>query len=73
MASAAQDGGRPPGRTALAGRNAGGSDSADGGKPGLVFAELAHLGKLNLRGGDDMVPAVGPIPAALHFQRITAS
>ena len=58
MASAAQDGGRPPGRTALAGRNAGGSDSADGGKPGLVFAELAHLGKLNLRGGDDMVPAV---------------
>jgi len=58
MASAAQDGGRPPGRTALADRHAGGFENADGGKPGLVFAELAHLGKINLRGGADMMPAL---------------
>ena len=58
MASAAQDGGRPPGRTALTGRDAGGFDNPDGGKPGLVFAEIAHLGKINLRGGDDLLPAV---------------
>ena len=58
MASAAQDGGRPPGRTALSGRHAGGFDNADGGKPSLVFAELAHLGKINLRGGADILPAV---------------
>ena len=58
MASAAQDGGRPPGRTALSGRNAGGFDPVDGGKPGLVFAELPHLGKINLRGGNDILPGV---------------
>ena len=58
MASAAQDGGRPPGRTALTGRDTGGFDNPDGGKPGLVFAEIAHLGKVNLRGGDDLLPAV---------------
>ena len=58
MASAAQDGGRPPGRTALSGCHAGGFDNVDGGKPGLVFAELAHLGKINLRGNADMLPAV---------------
>ena len=58
MASAAQDGGRPPGRTALTGRDTGGFDNPDGGKPGLVFAEIAHLGKINLRGGDDLLPAV---------------
>ena len=58
MASAAQDGGRPPGRTALSGRTAGGFDNPDGGKPGMVLAELAHLGKLNLRGGGDMLPAL---------------
>lgn len=58
MASIAQNRGRPPGRSALSGRNTGGFENAEGGKPGLVFAELAHLGKINLRGGADILPAL---------------
>ena len=58
MASAASDRGRPPGRTALAGKAPRTTDAPDGEHPGLVISELAHLGKLNLRGGDDIVPAV---------------
>ena len=58
MASAASDGGRPPGRTALSGKTARTIDAPDGARPGLVMSELAHLGKLNLRGGADILPAV---------------
>ena len=58
MASAASDRGRPPGRTALAGKAPRTTDAPDGARPGLVISELAHLGKLNLRGGDGIVPAV---------------
>ena len=58
MASPASDRGRPPGRTALAGKAPRTTDAPDGARPGLLISELAHLGKLNLRGGDGIVPAV---------------
>jgi len=58
MASAAQDSGRPPGRTALCGRGASLNENPAGGKPGLVIAEMAHLGKINLRGGQEILAAV---------------
>ena len=61
-----------PGRTALAGIAAARSDNFAAGH-GLVFAELPHLGKLNLRGGaalDAPVEAVSGCafpPAANRF------
>ena len=58
MASAMTEGGRPPGRTALGGCMPAGSANPDGGKPGLTVAELAHLGKLNIRGGSHILAAV---------------
>jgi sarcosine oxidase subunit gamma len=58
MASVSNEGERPPGRTALAGMTPSTLANPDGGKPGLVVTELAHLGKINLRGGNDMLPAI---------------
>lgn len=58
MASAVSGGGRPPGRTALSGKASRTIDAPDGARAGLVIAELAHLGKLNLRGGTDILPVV---------------
>ena len=58
MASVSNEGQRPPGRTALAAMTPATHDNPDGGKPGLVITELAHLGKINLRGGDDMLPTI---------------
>lgn len=58
MASVSNEGQRPPGRTALAAITPATHDNPEGGKPGLVITELAHLGKINLRGGDDMLPAI---------------
>ena len=58
MASLSTEGGRPPGRTALAGRAAATHETPDGGKPGLTICEAAHLGKINLRGDATMLPAV---------------
>jgi len=58
MASVSNEGQRPPGRTALASMAVMAHDNPEGGKPGLVITELAHLGKINLRGGADMMPAI---------------
>lgn len=58
MASVSNEGQRPPGRTALAGITPATHDNPEGGKPGLVITELAHLGKINLRGGADMLPVI---------------
>ena len=58
MASVSNEGERPPGRTALAGMTPSTSANPDGGKPGLVITELAHLGKINLRGGGNMLPVI---------------
>ena len=58
MASVSNEGERPPGRTALAGMTPSTLANPDGGKPGLVVTELAHLGKINLRGGNDMLPVI---------------
>ena len=58
MASLSNEGGRPPGRTALVSMTPSTQPNPDGGKPGLVICELAHLGKINLRGGTDMLPAI---------------
>ena len=58
MASLSTEGGRPPGRTALAGRNPATHDAPGGGRPGLTITEAAHLGKINLRGDASMLPAV---------------
>ena len=52
MASTANKGSRAPGRTALSGKARQTADSPGGGRAGLVISELAHLGKINLRGGD---------------------
>ena len=37
------------GRSALHGQGASMLPNPNGGKPGLVFCEMAHLGKLNMR------------------------
>ena len=58
MASVSNEGERPPGRTALVSMTPSTHANPDGGKPGLVITELAHLGKINLRGGTDMLPAI---------------
>ena len=58
MVSASNEGKRPPGRTALAGMTPASHATPDGGRPGMVVTELAHLGKINLRGGADMVPVI---------------
>jgi sarcosine oxidase subunit gamma len=58
MASLSNEGERPPGRTALVSMTPSTQPNPDGGKPGLVICELAHLGKINLRGGTDMLPAI---------------
>ena len=58
MASVSNEGQRPPGRTALAGMTVMAHDNPEGDKPGLVITELAHLGKINLRGGSDMLPVI---------------
>ncbi|NCF49198.1 MAG: sarcosine oxidase subunit gamma [Bacteroidetes bacterium] len=49
---------RLPGRFALSGRALTTIANPDGGKPGLVISEMAHLGKLNLRGGTDMLATI---------------
>lgn len=58
MASVSNEGNRPPGRTALAGMTPASHATPDGGRPGIVITELAHLGKINLRGGTNMVPVI---------------
>jgi sarcosine oxidase subunit gamma len=58
MASVSNEGERPPGRTALVSMTPSTQPNPDGGKPGLVICELAHLGKINLRGGTDMLPVI---------------
>ena len=49
MASTSQKSTILPGRSALHGRAATITANPNGGKPGLVFYEMAHLGKINLR------------------------
>ena len=62
------------GQTALAGLASNTSANPDGGAIGLVFGEMAHLGKLNLRGQNDLAKAVKVItgctfpPEANRFQ-----
>ena len=62
------------GQTALAGLAGNTSDNPNGGVIGLVFGEMAHLGKLNLRGQNDLAKAVKVItgcafpPKANRFQ-----
>ena len=46
------------GQTALAGLANNTSANPDGGAIGLVFGEMAHLGKLNLRGENDLAKVV---------------
>ena len=58
MASLSTEGGRPPGRTALAGRTQAKHETPGGGKPGLTISEEAHLGKINLRGDAGLLSAV---------------
>ena len=58
MASLSTEGGRPPGRTALSGRGPAKHETPGGGRPGLTVSEVAHLGKINLRGGEDILPGV---------------
>ena len=59
MASVSNEGQRPPGRTALASMAPATHAAPDGGKPGLLVTELAHLGKINLRGSSNMLAVVG--------------
>ena len=62
------------GQTALAGVASNTSPNPDGGAIGLVFGEMAHLGKLNLRGQNDLAKGVKVItgctfpPKANRFQ-----
>ena len=62
------------GQTALAGLASNTCANPDGGAIGLVFSEMAHLGKLNLRGENDVAKAVKVItgcsfpPKANRFQ-----
>ena len=58
MASTANKGSRAPGRTALSGKAKQTIDAPDGGRVGLAITELSHLGKINLRGGADMLPVI---------------
>ena len=62
------------GQTALAGLASNTSANPDGSAIGLIFSEMAHLGKLNLRGQNDLAKAVKVItgctfpPKANRFQ-----
>ena len=62
------------GQTALAGIAGSTSANPDGGAIGLVFGEMAHLGKLNLRGQNGLAKAVKAVtgcafpPKANRFQ-----
>lgn len=62
------------GQTALAGLASNTSTNPDGGTIGLIFSEMAHLGKLNLRGQNDLAKVVKVItgcafpPKANRFQ-----
>ena len=58
MASTANKGSRAPGRTALSGKAKQTIDAPDGGRVGLAITELSHLGKINLRGSEDILPGV---------------
>ena len=53
------------GQTALAGLASNTSANPDGGAIGLVFGEMAHLGKLNLRGQNDLAKAVKVITGCI--------
>ncbi len=62
-----------PGRSALHGKTATMLPNPKGGKPGLVFREMAHLGKLNMRGDKSTGKMITPLtgctfpPAANKF------
>ena len=62
------------GQTALAGIASSTSANPDGSAIGLVFSEMAHLGKLNLRGQNGLAKAVKAVtgctfpPKANQFQ-----
>ena len=62
------------GQAALSGLASNTSANPDGGAIGLIFGEMAHLGKLNLRGQNDLAKAVKVItgcafpPKANRFQ-----
>ena len=62
------------GQTALAGLASNTSANPDGSAIGFIFSEMAHLGKLNLRGQNDLAKAVKVItgctfpPKANRFQ-----
>ena len=62
------------GQTALAGLAGNTRANPDGGVIGLIFGEMTHLGKLNLRGQNDLAKAVKVItgctfpPKASRFQ-----
>ena len=58
MASLSTEGGRPPGRTALSSRGPAKHETPGVGRPGLTVSEVAHLGKINLRGDAGMLPAI---------------
>jgi sarcosine oxidase subunit gamma len=58
MANMSQNAPLLPGRAALHGTKAATSANPNGGKPGFVFSEMAHLGKLNLRADKTAAKAV---------------
>ncbi len=53
------------GQAALAGLASNTSANPDGGAVGLVFGEMTHLGKLNLRGQNDLAKAVKVITGCI--------
>ena len=58
MASTANKGSRAPGLTALSNKAKQTIDAPDGGRVGLAITERLHLGKINLRGSEDILPGV---------------
>ena len=73
MASTSQEPTTLPGRSALHEKTATMLPNPKGGKPGLVFREMAHLGKLNMRGDKSTGKMITPLtgctfpPAANKF------
>ena len=61
MASTSQKPTNLPGRSALHGKSAIMLPNPKGGKPGLAFCEMAHLGKLNMRGDKSAGKMIQPI------------
>ena len=75
MASTTPESG-PPGRTPLAGFAARIVENPNGDRPGLVIRQLPHHGKINVRGGDEVLPAIAAtsgfarLPEANRFESV---